>query len=49
MMEMGEIKEKAKDCHDISGLNSLMEILSVYLSVYIHVITLTDSFTDEIF
>jgi len=46
---MGEIKEKAKDCHDISGLNSLMEILSVYLSVYIHVITLTDSFTDEIF
>jgi hypothetical protein len=48
-MEMVGIKEKAKDYLDISSLNSLMEILSVYLSVYIHVITLTDSFTDEIF
>jgi hypothetical protein len=48
-MEMVGIKEKAKDYLDISGLNSLMEILSVYLSVYIHVITLSDSFTDEIF
>ena len=39
---MSEMGEKAKDCINISGLNSLM----TYMFVYIHVIIVTDSFTD---